>query len=349
MAITVAPFGVDALERRVDKITMTNKRGHSVSVINYGAAVQSMVVTDRQGRLVDICLGFDTLGDYQSPQNACLGATCGRVCNRIGGAQFDLNGQTYELTANEGRNTLHGGRHGFDKAWWVYETREGNTADFINLHYHAHHLEEGFPGRLHTQVVYSFSDDDVLTVSYLAQSDADTLVNLTNHTYFNLNGSGTCLDHVLHIPAAQIAEKDQESIPTGRLMDIAGTPFDFAVPAPLHTVVDRLDEHPTLARDQGLDVSYDVPGEGLRLAAEVFSPQTGIRLTVHTTQPAVQAFMGQCLNAVGKGGTVYSKYAGLALETQHHPDAIHHEAFDPIVLKANEPYHQVTTWTVKCE
>lgn len=344
MSISVVPFGVDALERRVDKITMTNSRGHSVSVINYGAALQSVLVPDRAGKLRDVCLGFDSLQEYLGDNNPYFGATVGRVCNRIGGAAFEINGKTYSLTANEGSNTLHGGREGFNRKWWVYQTTEGRGRDFVDLYYLSHDGEEGFPGSLRAQVVYSFGDDDRLEISYRAESMADTPVCLTNHSYFNLSGDGDAREHLISVPASQIAEKDDDGIPTGWLENIEGTPYDLRSPRMLKDILARKNDHPTLKHDNGLDVSYDLPGKGLREAARLYDAGSGRTLTVYTTEPAVQVYTGQGLNVSGKGGARYGAHAGIALETQHHPDAVHHEGFDSVVLKAGESYHTVTVY-----
>lgn len=345
MSIRIEPFGTDALEHRIDKITMTNSHGASVSLLNFGVTIQSVIVPDQNGEMKDVCLGFDTLDGYQAKGNGYIGATVGRYANRIAGAQFVLNGEVCHLTANEGKNTLHGGDEGFDKKFWVYETTEGQGRDFVAFYLLSHDGEGGFPGKVRVQVVYSFDDSNRLEVNYLAETNRDTVLNLCNHSYFNLNGEGDALEHELMIPSNFVAETGDDLIPTGWLMETEGTPYDLRTFTRLKDAIDRKQEHPLMARDNGFDISYDLPGEGLHLAAVLRDPISRRQLTVETDQPAMQLYTGQGLRLKGKGQHEYGPYAGIALETQHHPDAVNQEAFECPIVTAQQPYHRLTVYT----
>lgn len=344
MSIAKEPFGQDDTGRRIDKITMTNKHGASVSVISFGASLQSVMVPDAQGSLGDVCLGFDTVSGYESKKNGHIGATIGRYANRIAGGKFSLNGQEYQIPTNEKGHALHGGLVGFGKKVWVYETTESSDRDFVAFYYTAHDGEEGFPGNLRTQVVYSFGDDNRLEISYIAQSDADTVVNLTNHSYFNLKGEGDVKDHLLQIISEEIAETDDDLIPTGWMMEIADTPYDVRQLTRIGDALGKKDTHPAFQKANGFDVSYDLPGEGLRLCAVLREPTTRREMRVYTDQPAVQCYSGQGLNYWGKGGEHYGPYGGIALETQHHPDSVNHEEFPSTFLKAGDSFRSVTVY-----
>lgn len=345
MSIRIEPFGVDALERRIDRITMTNRLGASVSLINFGASIQAVNAPDKDGQLADVCLGFDALDGYRAQHNGYIGATIGRYANRIANAQFTLNGETYRLAANEGANTLHGGDEGFDKKFWVYETTEGNGKDLAAFFLLSHGGEGGFPGKVRVQVVYAFDDAGRLEVSYLAETDRDTVLNLCNHSYFNLRGGGDALDHEIMVPSSLVAETDASLIPTGWLMETEGTPYDLRQYTRIGDAVARRAEHPMMARDKGFDVSYDLPGEGLHLACVLRDPLSRRRLTVETSQPAMQLYSGQGLHVSGKGGRPYGPYAGIALETQCHPDAVNQEAFDCPPVTPDMPYHALTVYS----
>lgn len=343
MSIVKEPFGQDRTGRRVDKYTMTNQSGASVSVINLGASLQAVLVPDKEGNLRDVCLGFDTVSDYEA-KNGHIGATIGRYANRIKAGKFTLNGIEYQVPVNEKGHALHGGEEGFGKKWWAAETTEGKGRDFVAFYYTSHDGEEGFPGNLRTQVVYSFGDDNRLEISYIAQSDADTVINLTNHSYFNLKGEGDVKDHLLQIPSTEIPETDDDLIPTGWMMDITGTPYDVQQLTRIGDALGRKAEHPAFEKADGFDVSYDIPGEGLRLCAVLQEMETRIEMKVYTDQPAVQCYSGQGLHYWGKGGEQYGPYAGIALETQHHPDSVNHEDFPTTVLKAGEGFQTVTVY-----
>lgn len=343
MSITTKPFGIDPIGRPMTLYTMTNRLGASVSVLDFGAHIVSIRVPDRDGNLADVALGFDTLEEYDQKPNY-LGATVGRYGNRIGGAKFALNGQEYTLFPNDGRNNLHGGREGFDKKWWRGEVLEVPGEDAVLFTYVAHDGEEGFPGKLHTQVTFAFDDQCRLTIRYMAQSDKDTIVNLTNHTYFNLAGKGDVLGHTLQIHADAVTDVDSELIATGALLPVAGTPLDFNQPMKIGDGVARRRECRLIDAVDGYDVNYVIPGQGLREAAVLRDEQSGRQMQVLTTEPGIQIYSGQGLKLEGKGGAHYGAFAGVAMETQHYPDSPNHPNFPTTTVRAGETYQSTTVY-----
>lgn len=343
MSITAKPFGVDQIGRQMTLYTMTNRVGAFVSVLDFGAHIVAIRVPDRDGNLADVSLGYDTLEEYDQKPNY-LGATVGRYGNRIGGARFTLNGQEYTLFQNDGRNNLHGGREGFDKKWWRGETLEAEGEDAVIFTYVAHDGEEGFPGKLHTQVTYAFDDQCRLSIRYLAQSDQDTIVNLTNHTYFNLAGQGDVLNHTLQIHADYVTDVDGELISTGELLPVAGTPLDFHQPMKIGDGVARRKECRLIDEANGYDINFVVSGEGLREAAVLRDEASGRQMQVLTTEPGIQIYSGQGLNLEGKDGAHYGAFAGVAMETQHYPDSPNHPQFPSTVVRAGETYQSTTIY-----
>ena len=343
MSVTQKPFGVDLIGRQMTLYTMTNKIGASVSVLDFGAHIVSIQVPDRNGRMADVCLGFDTLEEYdQKP--SYLGATIGRVGNRIGGAQFTLNGQTYTLFKNDGPNTLHGGREGFDKKWWRGQVLEAEGEDAVVFTYVAHDMEEGFPGKLHAQVTFAWDDQCRLSIRYMAQSDKDTVINMTNHSYFNLSGGENMLDHTLQVNADCVTDVDAGLIPTGEYLKVEGTPLDLRVPRKIGDGVARRAECRLIDAVDGYDVNYVLNGEGMKEAAVLRHEESGREMRVLTSEPGMQVYTGQGLNLTGHGGKHYGPYAGVALETQHHPDSPNHPSFPSITLKAGDTYQSVTVY-----
>lgn len=343
MSISQKPFGVDLIGRPMTLYTMTNKVGASVSVLDFGAHIVSIRVPDRQGKLAEVCLGYDSLEEYDR-NSGYLGATVGRYGNRIAGAKFTLNGVEYELFPNNGRNNLHGGREGFDKKWWKGQVLEAEGEDTVLFTYVAHDGEEGFPGRLHTQVSFSFDDDCKLTIRYLAVSDKDTLVNLTNHSYFNLAGEGDVLAHELQVNADTITDVDKELIPTGELKAVAGSPMDFNRPVKLADCFARKDECRLLREANGLDTNFVLRGEGMKEAAVLHHPASGRTMQVLTTEPGIQIYSGQGLHQKGHDGVQYGPYSGIALETQHYPDSPNQPHFPSTVLRAGDTYQTTTVY-----
>ncbi len=350
MSITQKPFGIDLIGRQMTLYTMTNRLGASVSVLDFGAHLVSIQVPDRSGKMADVCLGFDSLDDYDQ-KSGYLGATVGRYGNRIARARFTLNGKEYTLFPNNGRNNLHGGREGFDKKWWRGETLETEGEDTVLFTYVAHDGEEGFPGKMKVQVSFSFNDDCQLTIRYLALSEADTIVNLTNHAYFNLAGAGKgdILSHTLQIDADCVTDVDQELIPTGEFLTVAGTPLDFNQPMRIGDGIARRAECRLIDEANGYDTNYCLKGEGLRKVAVLKDTESGRTMQVSTTEPGVQIYTGQGLSLTGKGGLSYGAYGGVALETQHYPDSPNQPHFPTTTLKAGETYQSTTIYAFSAE
>ncbi|MCR4886156.1 MAG: galactose mutarotase [Clostridiales bacterium] len=345
MSITMKPFGIDQIGRPMTLYTLTNKNGASVSVLDFGAHLVSVRVPDREGKLADVCLGFDTLEEYdQKP--GFLGAIVGRYGNRIGGSRFSLNGQEYSLFPNDGKNSLHGGREGFDKKWWKGQTLEAEGEDALVLTYVAHDGEEGYPGKLRVQVTYAWDDQNALTIRYLAQSDKDTVVNLTNHAYWNLAGAGAgnILDHTLQINADCVTDVDDELIPNGKYADVTGTPLDLRAPTRIGDGIARMGECHLMENVAGYDINYVLRGEGMKEAAVLYDAGSGREMRVLTEEPGIQFYSAQTMDQTGKGGAHYGNFAGAALETQHYPDSPNHPEFPSTVLKAGDVYKTATVY-----
>lgn len=318
----------------------------SCEILSYGATLRSLNVPDAGGRSRDVLLGFDSIEDY-ARQAGYLGAMVGRVCNRIGGAGFELNGKSYELFKNDGENTLHGGRRGFDKRLWKIESA-GEAV--LRLSLVSEDGEEGFPGRLEVGVTYELKQD-ALEISCRAVSDADTLCNLTNHAYFNLNGhgSGSVLGHKLRICASRYTPTDAELIPTGELADVLGTPMDLRE---LVRIGDRIDmDFEPLKLAGGFDHNYAVDGAdgSLRLAAVASSDESGIVMETWTTQPGIQLYTGNGMSGLpkGKDGAEYLPRTAFCLETQLFPDAIHHTDFPSCILRKGGVFRCKTVYAFK--
>ena len=341
--IKVTPFGRDNEGRDIKLFTLTNKNGASASFTDWGARLVGICVPDRAGKMRDVVLGQEDVSGFIN-NSGCLGATVGRYANRIARGTFTLNGTRYSLFINNGPNTLHGGKEGFHKKWFQSEYMESDREDCLIMTYIAHDMEEGFPGRLHFQVAFTWDDTNTLTIRYLAQSDKDTVVNFTNHAYFNLNGheSGDIMAQELRLATPLMTAVDEGLIPTGEIINLKGTPLDFTVSKPFKEVFSA--PHPLVEQVNGLDFNYLVPGDGLRFAAEMVSGESGIAMTVTTTEPGIQVYSGQGLNQQGKGGAHYGPFAGLALETQHFPDSPNHPAFPSTLLPAGETFESTTAY-----
>ncbi|HXG92031.1 MAG TPA: aldose epimerase family protein [Blastocatellia bacterium] len=332
-------------DQSVDLYTLTNRNGLEAKITNYGGIVVSLRVPDREGRLGDVVLGFDSLGDYLKSQ-AYFGAIIGRYSNRISNASFMLNNVRYNLTANEGGTHLHGGFRGFDKVVWeakLFETKDGPA---LELTYLSPDGEEGYPGNLSVKVVYTLTGDDELRIDYSATTDKDTVVNLSHHSYFNLagQGNGDVLKHELMINADRFTPVDACMIPTGELRDVAGTPFDFTRMTAIGARINQNDDQLRLGR--GYDHNFALNGEEgtLRHAAKVFEPTTGRVMEVLTTEPGIQFYSGNLLDGsiTGKGGKIYNRYYGFCLETQHFPDSPNKPNFPSTVLRRGDWYHTTT-------
>lgn len=343
-----APFGAMPDGRAVEIFTLRNANGIEARITNYGGIITSLETPDRDGRMADILLGFDSLAPYLAG-TPYFGSIIGRYGNRIGGGQFELGGETYTLATNDGANHLHGGETGFDKVLWDAEPFDNDSARGVILRYTSPDGEEGYPGTLQTTVTYTLNDNDELTVDYLATTDTATPVNLTQHSYFNLGGaaSGSILDHQLMIAAAAYTPVDSTLIPTGEIVSVEGTPFDFRNAT---AIGDRIDAgHPQLVAGGGYDHNFvlDRAGDGLELAARVTHPGTGRVLEIHTTEPGIQFYSGNFLDGTitGKDGHAYGHRGGFCLETQHYPDSPNKPSFPSTVLRPGEEYRTRTVFT----
>lgn len=317
-------------------LCLSDGAGARAELLTLGAAVRALQVPSRTGTLTDVCLGYDTAREYWD-HDACLGATIGRCANRIAGASFVLGGQTWPLTANEGANQLHGGA-GFHKKLWAYACGEHSVTFSLD----SPAGEEGYPGALHVEVTYTLQNR-CLTIDYLARADADTVVNLTNHTYFNLAGhtGGPVDDHVLTVRADRYTPCGQGNIPTGALADVGGTALDLRSGAALGS---RLVD-PLLAQTRGYDHNYALT-DGDGPGAALWCPRTGIALEVATSLEGMQVYTAGFLTSRrGKAGGLYGPHHAVCLETQHFPDAIHHPNFPSPVLRAGADYRETTRFS----
>ncbi len=349
--ITSEPFGETADGEAVERYTLTNANGMEVKIITYGGIIQSVLVPDRDGNLVNVTLNAPDLEGYLDG-HSYFGNITGRYANRIARGTFTLDGEMYRLALNNNENTLHGGEVGFDKVVW--EATEVTDGDGVGLMLSrtSPDGEEGYPGALTVEVTYTLTDADEIRLDYHATTDAPTVVNLTNHSYWNLagEGAGTTYDHELQINASGFTPVDATLIPTGEIADVAGTPFDFTQPHPIgERIRDASDEQ--LLIGQGYDHNYvlDRPSpddESMIVAAEVFDPSSGRVLTISTTEPGIQFYSGNFLNGteVGESGQAYRQGDGFALETQHYPDSPNRPEFPTTVLQPGEEYATTTVY-----
>jgi aldose 1-epimerase len=368
-------FGRTPDGRQVDLFTLTNAQGMEVRVITYGGIIVSLRVPDRTGELGDVVLGYDDLEGYLA-ESPYFGAIIGRYGNRIGGAAFELDGVRYELAANDGSNHLHGGIRGFDKVAWDAEAFRREQECGVVFSRTSPDGEEGYPGNLEVRVTYTLTDANELIFDYYAVTDRPTPVNLTQHTYFNLEGDGArdILDHELTLHADRFTPVDEGLIPTGELAPVDGTPFDFRVSRPVGLRIGA--DHPQIRRGGGYDHNFvlnregegmggsDASGEGdppgrtsaggaagkaaepLMPAVRVFAPGTGRFMEVHTTEPGVQFYSGNFLDGslTGKGGAVYHHRFGFCLETQHFPDSPNQPTFPSTILRLGQEYRSRTVY-----
>jgi aldose 1-epimerase len=345
--VTRAPFGRLPDGRAVDLFTLTNGHGVEVHVMTYGASITVVRTPDRAGRLDDIVLGFDSLAGYLG-EHPYFGALVGRYANRIGRGQFPLDGVTYRLALNNGPNSLHGGRRGFDKVLWTAEPFFGENTARVVLRYTSPDGEEGYPGTLATRVTYTLNARDELVVDYEATTDKPTVVNLTQHSYWNLRGEGRgdILDHVVEIDASSFTPVDSTLIPTGEIAPVSGTPFDFREPAAVGARIGAPNEQIRFGRGYDHNWVLDRTNGGLTHAARVVDPTSGRTLDVSTTEPGMQFYTGNFLDGtlVGKAGHVYGHRAALVLETQHYPDSPNHPNFPSTVLRPGTTFRSQTVF-----
>jgi aldose 1-epimerase len=342
------PFGALPDGTAVELFTLTNSSGMEVKVTNFGGIITTLKVPDRDGKLDDITLGFDSIDGYLKG-SPYFGALIGRYGNRIGKAQFSIDGETFKLPANDGPNTLHGGVKGFDKVVWQAESFEREGERGVVFTYTSPDGEEGFPGTLTSRVTYTLTDKNELAFDYHATTDKPTVVNLTQHAYFNLAGhsSGDVLGHQLQLNASRYTPVNNVLIPTGELAAVEGTPFDFRSLTAIGARIE--DGHTQLKHGGGYDHNFvlDREGDGLALAARVEEPTSGRVMEVHTTQPGIQFYSGNFLDGTltGKGGHAYQKRSGFCLETQHYPDSPNQASFPSTVLRPGEEYSSRTVYT----
>jgi aldose 1-epimerase len=346
----VRPYGTTADGRAVEEYTLTNANGIEVRIITYGGIVTSVRVPDRAGQLRNINLGFDNLADYET-RNPYFGCIAGRHANRIAKARFTLDGKEYTLAANHGPNSLHGGNAGFDKRVWRAESVQGSGESSVSLHYLSPDGEEGYPGSLDATVVYTLTDNNELRIDYTATTDAPTVVNLTNHNYWNLAGEGSSpiYDHILWINADRYTPVDETLIPTGELAPVEGTPFDFRLPKAIGP--GQRSSHQQIIYCQGYDHNFvlnrqDSPDNTMMLAARMYDPGSGRILEVWTKEPGLQFYAGNFLDGtlVGSGGHLYRQSDAFALETQHFPDSPNQPHFPSTVLRPGETYNTTTIY-----
>ncbi len=340
------PFGKTASGTPVQLFELRGDGGVTVEIISRGATIRSILAPDSQGVMVDIVNGFDDVQGYESDDNQYFGCTTGRVCNRIAGAQFEIDGETFSLAANDGINTLHGGAsRSLDKVVWqgMIDAEDPEQAA-VEFTYFSPDGEEGFPGNVHFTVRYSLVSDNSLVIRYGATTDLLTPINLTNHAYFNLSGagSGTILDHELTIHADAYTPTDAELIPTGEIAPVEGTPLDFRVPRRIGERIASLDHTASI----GYDHNYVLrAGDGVRPVAELRDPQSGRRLIVSTDQPGLQFYSGNFLKGqTGKAGQKYVHRGAVCLEAQHFPNSVNQPEFPPIWLAPGREYAQTTIY-----
>lgn len=351
MNVVKSDFGKLEDGTSIALFTLTNKNGVEVKITNYGGIITSLKVPDKEGVIEDVALGFDALEGYSSDayleSGPYFGALIGRYGNRIAGGKFTLDGQEYDLANNNGPNHLHGGIKGFDKVVWEAEEFKTDEGVGVKLHYVSKDMEEGYPGNLAVDVVYTLTNDNALAIDYTATTDKKTIVNLTNHSYFNLTaGKSDILGHEVMINADQFIPVDETLIPTGEIRDVEGTPFDFTSPTAVGARIGEDNEQ--LKFGEGYDHCWVVNGEAgkMRLAATVYEPNSGRYMEVHSTEPGIQFYSGNFLDGTitGARGVVYEHRYGLALETEHYPDSPNQADFPSVELAPGETYHTQTTY-----
>lgn len=342
-------FGTTPHGETVEKFTMQNRKGCKVEIITYGGILVSWCIPTANGSMDDIILGLETLDDYCTENSPYFGCLVGRYANRIADGTFDLDGKSYRLPKNENGNTLHGGPDGFShRVWNVRSFHDKNNELVLSLN--SPDGDQGFPGELLVQVMYHFTDKNELHIYYQAATTEKTVINLTHHAYFNLNGhnSGTILDHEVMIPASRITELNDRLIPTGTLLDIQNTPLDFRTPRTIRSGI--FEKHPQLATGgyDGCWVLHDAATSYLRHAASVHSPTNNRTLHVHTTEPGLQFYTGNFLNGniTGKNGHIYRKHEGFCLETQHFADSPNQPQFPSTILSPGTLYRQHTVFKI---
>lgn len=317
----------------VKMITLRNAKGMSAQIITYGAIIKELQAPDKDGKFTNVVLSTDSAEKFEKFGGPA--AVIGRVANRIAGAQFELGGTTYKLPANNNGNTIHGGRKGFaQKVWAVEASAVTDTKASVVLTLHSKDGDEGFPGNLKTMVTYTLNEQNEFTIQYHAETDKATIVNLTNHAYFNLAGGGKCLDNILWIPSEKYTPTDDKMIPSGEILPLKGTPMDFNQPT---RIGERIAQLPP--KLNGYDHNFILgDSKELKMAARLTEPKSGRIMEVRTTQPAIQLYTANHLG-----------HTAVCLETQHYPDAIHHKNFPSIVVKPGEPLQETTVFAFSAQ
>ncbi len=328
---------------------LKNKNGIQAAITNYGAHLISIAVPDKAGKLTDVVIGFDNIDGYKKSMSAYYGATIGRYGNRIAKGHFVLDGRRYDLFINNKPNTLHGGKQGFNDVVWDAKQIDDHT---IALTYLSKDMEEGYPGNLNCKVTYELTDDNAVKISYEATTDKTTVVNLTNHSYFNLNGigGGTILDHTVELKAGNYTPVDTTLIPTGKIAPTAGTPFDFSKPTTIGSRINDNDEQ--LKNGKGYDHNFVLDKHDITTpVATVVGDKSGIKLEVFATEPGLQFYSGNFMNGGNTilGGKTDDHRTGFAMETQHFPDSPNQPQFPSTVLKPGETYKTVTIYKFSVE
>ncbi len=326
--------------KKTDLYTLTNAAGMEVCVTNYGARLVSVMTPDKNGTLRDVILGYQTLADYLKYGNN-FGASIGRYANRIAGGRFELDGEVYQLPTNDHGHTLHGGPKGWDQLVWDVDKVDASS---ITLSLVSPDGDMGFPGTVNVAVTYTLTDDNAIDIAYEATTDRKTIINMTNHAYFNLSGDPTrqAMDHLLYVNASNFSPIDSLAIPLAEPMAVSGTPLDFTTPAAISERVDRNDFEP-IRNGIGIDHNFllDTGGDDAVLAGSLESPTSGIRLEVYTDEPGLQVYSGNYLDGtdIGKGGIAYQYRTAVCLESHHYPDSPNRPTWPSVVLEPGQTYH----------
>jgi aldose 1-epimerase len=345
--MTTSVFGKLPDNREVLQYTLTNRAGLSMQVINYGATITSLRVPDRTGKMADVVLGYDSLKGYVDGTNY-FGAIVGRYGNRIGKGKFQVDGKQYQVTINDGENHLHGGKIGFNKVLWQAKVSSDSAEPALELQYVSKDGEEGYPGTVTLKVTYALTDKNELRINYEGTTDQPTILNPTQHSYFNLSGSfaNTILDHVMTIEADRFTPVDKGLITTGQLAEVANTPLDFRMPAAIGARINEPYEQ--MAFGKGYDHNWVLRGTAgqVRKAVELYEPKSGRLMTVYTDQPGMQFYSGNFLDgtARGKDSVAYQQRTGLCLEAQAYPDTPNKPQFPSVTLRPGQVYRQTTIY-----
>ena len=346
------PFGT-ADGQQIFLYTLTNASGMEVKITNYGGTITTLKAPDRNKKFADVVLGFEKLDQYTAKSNTGhFGALIGRYGNRIAHGVFQLNGHTYHVPVNDGPNSLHGGIRGFDRRVWRAKEVSTDQGPGLELRYTSEDGEEGYPGKLEVTVRYTLDDKNALHIDYSATTNKDTVVNLTNHTYFNLGGagSGSILNEKLMLNADRFTPVDSTLIPTGKIQAVAGTPFDFRKAMEIGSRINQDDEQLKFGRGYDHNFVLNHPGDLSAIAARVEDANSGRVLEVHTDQPGIQFYTGNFLDGSVSGiGGPFTHRSALCLETQHYPDSPNHPGFPSTTLRAGQRFHSVTIFQFRTE